>query len=87
MTHNKPTGRFYDAPTILNPKQMTIMSHGEMMMSERKGTGTNSSGPIRLDSDQLQQLDKLIQNLRKEVIVPAKKSADKSLTSSKIGKG
>ena len=58
-----------------------------MMMSEKKGTGTNSPGPICLDSDQLQQLENLIQNLRKEVIVPAKKAADKSVTSYKIGKG
>lgn len=87
MAENKPTGRFYDASTTLDLKQMTIMSHGEITMSKEKGTDTNSSGPIHLDLDQLQQLDKLIQNLRKEVIVPAKKSADKSVTSSETEKG
>ena len=50
-------------------------------MNKRKGTDTNSSGPIHLDMEQMEELDKLIQNLKKEVIVPEKKSIRKPVTS------
>lgn len=51
-------------------------------MNDKKRTDTDSSGPIHLDSVQLEELDKLIQSLRKEVIVPEKDKVEKSLTSS-----
>ncbi len=50
-------------------------------MNDKKRTDTNSSGPIHLDSVQLEELDKLIESLRKEVTVPAKGKGGKSLAS------
>ena len=53
-------------------------------MSERKRTDTNSSGPIHLDMEQIEELDKLIQNLRKEVIAPEKKSPQEPVASAGV---
>jgi hypothetical protein len=58
-----------------------ILLDGEKKMNERKRTDTNSSGPIHLDMEQIEELDKLIQNLKKEVIAPEKKSIQKTVTS------
>ena len=60
------------------------MLHGETKMSERKRTDTNSSGPIHLDMEQIEELDKLIQNLRKEVIAPEKKSPQEPVASAGV---
>ena len=43
-------------------------------MTEKKGTDTNSSAPIHLDSEQLEELDKLIKNLKKEKRASANQS-------------
>ena len=48
-------------------------------MDKSKVTDTSSAGPINLDLEQLQELDKLINNLKKEIIFPkSKKEDDKS---------
>jgi hypothetical protein len=52
-----------------------------MNMNEKKRTDTNSSGPIHLDMEQLEELDKLIHHLKKEVVVPTTKSVRRTAAS------
>jgi hypothetical protein len=47
---------------------------------------TNSSHPIDLDSEQIEELEKLIENLKKEIVFPPKKEGEK-LIISKAGRG
>ena len=54
-----------------NPK------NGEIKMTAQTRTDTNSSGPIHLDSNQLEELDKLIKNLKKEVVVTKDNNSEK----------
>ncbi len=47
---------------------------------------TNSSHPIDLDSEQIEELEKLIENLKKEIVFPPKKAGEK-LTIYEAGRG
>ncbi len=41
-------------------------------MDKMKMTDAGSAGPINLDTDQLKELDKLIDNLKKEIVFPGR---------------
>lgn len=47
-------------------------------MEKAKMTDTSSAGPIKLDPEQLKELDKLIDNLKKEIICPELKKGEHS---------
>jgi hypothetical protein len=49
-------------------------------MEKIKKTDTMMPGPIELDRVQLEELDKLIGNLKKEIIFPERKKGVKSVT-------
>lgn len=42
-----------------------------------KLVGNDSSRPMNFDSDQLEELDKLIDNLRKEIVFPSSRAHGK----------
>lgn len=47
-------------------------------MNKIKKTDTVSAGPINLEPEQLEELDKLIDSLRKEIIFPQSKKERES---------
>ena len=48
-------------------------------MEKIKKTDTTTPGPIELDPAQLEELDKLIDNLKKEIIFPERKKDRQSV--------
>jgi hypothetical protein len=67
--------------TIATVNNNNILRNGEIKMTQKIGTDTNSSAPIHLDSEQLEELDKLINNLKKEVVAPRKTHPETTATS------
>lgn len=55
-------------------------------MTKKPPIDSNSSHPINLDSSQLEELDKLIDNLKKEIVLPHKRISEKPLAT-KVGHG
>ena len=55
-------------------------------MGEDTKLDNDSSHPINLDSKQREELDKLIESLKKEVVLPKDKAAGR-VAISKIGRG
>jgi hypothetical protein len=51
---------------------------GDDKMDKIKKTDTTTPGPVDLDSEQLEELDKLINMLKKEIIYPDLKTGGKS---------
>jgi hypothetical protein len=55
-------------------------------MTKKTPINSDSSHPIDLDSSQLEELDKLIDNLKKEIVLPQRKVNEKSLATD-VGHG
>ncbi len=47
-------------------------------MRKTRMTDTSSTGPISLDSEQLMELDKLIDSLKKEILYPGPNKGEQS---------
>ena len=50
-------------------------------MDKNQQTDNNSPNPTNFDSEQLKELEKLIDSLKKEIVFPAKKAAEKRVFS------
>lgn len=46
-------------------------------MDKNKQTDKNSASPINFDSEELKELEKLIDSLKKEIVLPRKKRTEK----------
>ncbi len=57
------------------------MLHEVDAMNKNKEPDNNSPNPINFDSEQLKELDKLIDGLKKEIVIVGKKIAERHAAS------